>query len=101
MASSRPGRARSSAKIVCSSAATKSASVPGRMGWWTSATAAVSVRRGSTTMSRPPRLRSRSSRFPTLGAVITLPFDTSGLAPSTSRSCVRSRSGMGMTPWFP
>ena len=54
-ASRRPGRARPSASSVWSSASSSRASVPGRMGRCQSASAAVSVRRGSTTTSRPPR----------------------------------------------
>jgi hypothetical protein len=52
------------------------------MKWCSSATSAVSVRRGSSTTSLPPRARSRRRRPPMSGAVIALPFETSGLAPS-------------------
>ena len=56
--------------------------MPGRMGRCVSAMAAVSVRRGSTTTRRPPRARSARSRRSMPGAVMRLPLETSGLAPS-------------------
>ena len=78
------------------------ASVPGRMNTWRSAIAAVSARRGSTmTTRRPPRRRIASSRFFTPGAVITLPLETTGLAPMMTRWSVRSMSGTGISAWLP
>ena len=35
------------------------------------------------------------------GAVITLPWETRGLAPITTRRSVRSMSGTGSSAWFP
>ena len=35
------------------------------------------------------------------GAVMMLPFDTTGFAPSTSRKSVRSTSGIGISSWWP
>ena len=69
--------------------------MPGRMKWCSSASSAVRVRRGSITTTFPPRSRMPRSRPRMSGAVIRLPFDTSGLAPSISRWSVRSRSGTG------
>ena len=81
----RPGRASPSAKTTCSRARSSSASPPGRMKWCASAAAAVSVRRGSTTTTLPPRARIAASRSITPGAVIRLPFDAAGLAPRTRK----------------
>jgi len=69
--------------------------VPGRMNRCWSASFAVRVRRGSTTTIRPPRARIARRRPRTSGAVMSEPLDASGLAPSTSRKSVRSRSGIG------
>jgi hypothetical protein len=69
--------------------------VPGRMKWWTSASSAVRLRRGSITTTVPPRPRMARSRPFMSGAVIRLPFETSGSAPRTRRKSVRSRSGTG------
>ena len=48
-------------------------------------------------------LRRHDPAFParTSGAVRKLPFETSGLAPTQSRYCARSRSGTGMTSELP
>ena len=35
------------------------------------------------------------------GAVMRLPFEASGLAPKTRKSCVRSTSGTGSSSWWP
>ena len=51
------------------------ASVPGRIGTHSSAWSAVSVRRGSTTTTFPPRAWMASSRPGKSGAVQRLPFD--------------------------
>ena len=82
-------------------AARRNASPPGRMGRWRSARAAVSVRRGSTSTIRPPRARMALSLFSTPGAVMRLPFETSGFAPRISRKSVRSMSGIGRRSWWP
>jgi hypothetical protein len=52
--------------------------------------AAVSVLRGSITSTRPPRLTMSCIRSRMRGAVTTLPCDTIGLAPMTTRKSVRS-----------
>ena len=69
--------------------------MPGRIGWCSSATSAVRLRRGSTTTSFPPRARSAFNRPRMSGAVISEPFEASGFAPSISRCIVRSTSGIG------
>ena len=56
---------------------------------------AVSERRGSTTTMRPPRFGIACSFSLIRGAVRTLPWETSGLAPTMNRKSVRSRSGIG------
>jgi hypothetical protein len=60
-----------------------------------SALTAVSLRRGSTTTTVPPRAWIASSRPGKSGAVHSDPFDAYGLAPSISRKSVWSRSGTG------
>ena len=55
------------------------ASVPGRMGRCSSLAAAVRVRTGSTTTTRPLRRRSSRSRPGKSAAVIIEPFDTEDL----------------------
>ena len=60
-----------------------------------SASLAVRERRGSTTTTRPPRARIARSRPRASGAVISEPFDASGLAPRISSQPLRSRSGTG------
>ena len=70
--------------------------MPGRIGWCSSAASAVRLRRGSTTTSLPPRAFSAAIRPRMSGAVISEPFDASGLAPSISRCCVRSTSGIAI-----
>jgi hypothetical protein len=70
--------------------------VPGRIGTCRSATSAVSLRRGSTTTSFPPRARSARTRPRKSGTVNRLPFETSGFVPSSSRYSQRSMSGTGM-----
>jgi hypothetical protein len=65
------------------------------MKWCSSACSAVRLRRGSITTTLPPRSRIRRRRPRASGAVMRLPFDASGLAPSISRWSVRSRSGIG------
>jgi hypothetical protein len=55
------------------------------MGWCSLASLAVRERRGSMTTILPPRWRIPRSRPGTSGAVIRLPLETNGSAPSTSR----------------
>ena len=81
--------------------ASSSASVAGRMATWRSAISAVSLRRGSTTTSFPPRSRSRRARPRKSGTVKRLPFETIGLAPSISRYWQRSMSGTGTVSGVP
>ena len=95
------GCTRFSANRTLTSANSSSASVPGRMAWCSSANCAVRVRRGSTTTILPPRSRIPRSRPRMSGAVIRLPFETSGFAPRISRCRVRSRSGTGMASGSP
>ncbi len=56
---------------------------------------AVSVRRGSTTTTRPPRSTTSFSCSRTRGADSTDPCETSGFAPTMNRKRVRFRSGIG------
>ena len=81
----RPGRARPSELITWSIAASSHTSVPGTTGTCSSATSAVSVRRGSITTTRPPRARSAARRPFMSGAVMIEPLLTTGLPPTTSR----------------
>jgi hypothetical protein len=69
--------------------------VPGRTKWCSSASSAVRVRRGSTTTTLPPRSRMDRIRPRMFGAVMRLPFETSGFAPRISRWSVRSTSAIG------
>ena len=50
---------------------------------------------------RPPRSRSARSRPRTSGAVMKLPFEIHGLAPTQRRYAVRSRSGIGIASELP
>ena len=68
---SRPGAPAPPRTARATSANSSSASVPGRIGWCSSATSAVRLRRGSTTTSLPPRARSARSRPRMSGAVIS------------------------------
>ena len=90
-AAMRGGPIRSSA---CRKATRNQASLAGRMKWCSLASAAVSVRRGSSSTTLP-RSTIAFSRRGTPGAVIRLPLEATGLAPSMSRKSVRSRSGTG------
>ena len=79
------GVASPSSSSTCSIASSTTASEPGRTKWWSVATLAVSVRRGSSTTIRPPlALRSRT-RCGKSGTVISDPLDAIGLAPSTRK----------------
>ena len=69
--------------------------MPGRINTCSPAVFAVSVRRGSTTNSRAPRASSSLSAAIGAGTCRKLHFDTAGLAPTTIRQRVRSRSGNG------
>ena len=100
-ASSGPSRVSFSSKTTWMSAKKRSASLPGRRKTWRSASFAVSVRRGSTTTSFPPRAFSAVMRRFTSGAVMMLPFETTGFAPTTSQWSVRSMSGTGMKSTCP
>ena len=71
------------------------------MKWCASATAAVSVRRGSITTSLPPRARSALALPRKSGTVHMLPLLTSGFAPSTSRWSVRLMSGSATVSQWP
>ena len=95
------GRISCSSSRTWSIASSTTASVPGRTKTCSSATRAVSVRRGSTTTIRPPRaLRSRS-RCGKSGTVISEPLDAIGLAPKTRKYDVRSMSLIGIISWWP
>jgi hypothetical protein len=59
-------------------------SPPGAIATCSEACVAVSVRRGSTTTTLPPRATIARSRWRARGAVMSEPFDTDGFAPSTS-----------------
>ena len=74
-------------------APSKNTSAPGRMKWWASATAAVSVRRGSITISLPPRACMALALPRKSGTVHMLPLLAKGLAPITSSQSVRAMSG--------
>ncbi len=63
--------------------------------------AAVSVRRGSTTISLPPRALSALAWPRKSGTVHMLPFEAIGFAPSTSSHCVRSMSGTATESQWP
>ena len=90
-----------SSNSTCSIASSTAASVPGRTKWCSSATLAVSVRRGSSTTIRPPRARRSRSRCGKSGTVISEPLEAIGFAPSTRKYDVRSRSGTGISSWWP
>ena len=75
--------------------------MPGRTKWCSSATFAVSVRRGSSTTIRPPRAVSSRTRRGKSGTVINDPLDAIGLAPTTRKKSVRSRSGTAIISWWP
>ena len=75
------------------------ASDPGRTKWCSSATLAVSVRRGSMTTSRPPRRLSSRRRLGKSGTVISEPFDAIGLCADEQEAgrCGRCRGPAGGT----
>src|SRR5689334_8931802 len=72
---SRPGAVSPSANSVWTIANSRWASVPGTIAWCSSARRAVSVRRGSTTTSLPPRAFRARRRPGRSGAVNRLPVD--------------------------
>jgi len=96
-----PGFASPSANSVCTMPASRKASAPGRMKWCVSASAAVSVRRGSMTTSRPPRACSARALPRKSGTVHMLPLLTTGLAPSTISRSARAMSGTGTLIQWP
>lgn len=100
-ADAAPSRTRPSSNSVCAIAASRNGSAPGRIGRCSSATLAVSVRRGSMTTSRPPRWRSALARPRKSGTVHMLPLLAIGLAPITSSQSVRSMSGTGTLNQWP
>jgi hypothetical protein len=71
------------------------------MGTCSEASFAVSVKRGSTVTTFPPRSRMARSFVRTSGVTITLPCDTTGFAPMQRKKFVRSRSGTGYTATLP
>ena len=79
------GAVSPSSKSTCSIASRTTASVAGRTKWCSSATFAVSVRRGSNTIIRPPRFFSSRTRLGKSGTVISEPFEAIGLAPKTRK----------------
>ncbi len=96
-----PSRVRPSANSTCSIPSSRYGSPPGAIATCSEACAAVSVRRGSTTTTVPPRATIARSRWRAPGAVMSEPFDTDGFAPSTSMWSVRSMSGIGNSARFP
>ena len=89
------GTSSPSAIRTCSIASSTKASEPGRTKWCSSATLAVSVRRGSSTTILPSRARRSRTRFGKSGTVISEPLEAIGLAPMTRKYDVRSMSGIG------
>ena len=79
------GRVSPSSNSTWTIASSTAASVPGRTKTCSSATRAVSVRRGSTTTIRPPRARRSRSRCGKSGTVISEPLEAIGLAPKTRK----------------
>ena len=75
--------------------------MPGMIGIHSSARSAVPVRRGSTTIVRPPRSRMRSISPRMSGHENSDPWDACGLAPMTTNRSVRAMSGTGMLHGFP
>ncbi len=65
------------------------------MNTWSVAARAVSVRRGSTTTTRPPRAAISRSRLVGSATCRKLHLDTTGFAPTMTRHSVRSTSGNG------
>jgi hypothetical protein len=98
---SLPSLTSPSANSVLTIASRKNTSPPGRIGTWRSASFAVSVVRGSITISFPPRACIAFALPRKSGTVHMLPFDAIGFAPSTTNSCVRSRSGTGTLSQWP
>ncbi len=79
------GVVRPSSKSTCTIASSTTASVAGRTKWCSSATFAVSVRRGSKTTILPPRFFRSRSRLGKSGTVISEPLEAIGLAPKTRK----------------
>ena len=74
----------------------KAASVPGVIGSHSLALSAVPVRRGSMTMTSPPRSWIRSSSPMRSGQASSEPCDAWGLAPMATNRSVRRTSGTGI-----
>ena len=85
----------SSSKITRSMPMTRNASVSGRMNCCSPTACAVSVRRGLTKTTRPPRASIALSRSSARGMATKLICDTSGLEPRHRKKSVWSRSGIG------
>jgi hypothetical protein len=79
------GSAKPSSSRTCTIARSTTASVAGRTKWCSSATFAVSVRRGSKTTIFPPRFFSSRRRLGKSGTVISDPLEAIGLAPKTRK----------------
>ena len=75
--------------------------MPGMIGIHSSACSAVPVRRGSTTIVRPPRARMRSISPMMSGHENSDPCDACGFAPITTKRSVRGTSGIGMLHGLP
>ncbi len=90
-----------SPRITLIIAISSAASLPGRMKWCSLAISAVSLRRGSTTTTLPPRDWIAFSRRATSGTVIMLPLEAIGLPPRIRKWSVRSMSGIGIRNWWP
>ena len=91
-----PRSTSASAKSTWTTAMSSAASVPGVIGIHSSAWSTVPVRRGSTTITRPPRSRILSSSPSTSGHASSEPCDACGLAPITTTKSVRGTSGTGI-----
>ena len=96
-----PGSTRPSAPSTWTIASRNAASMPGTMGIHSSAFSAVPVRRGSTTMVRPPRSRMRLISPMMSGQENSDPCDACGFAPITRNRSVRCTSGTGMLQGLP
>jgi hypothetical protein len=81
-----------SARITCSIAASSSTSWPGRHCKCRSAMRAVSVTRGSMTMSFSPRARASCSRFAGLKDGMPPHIDTGGLAPTSGHTSASAKA---------
>ena len=96
MSATGPRSTRSSSTTTCTMAMSSAASVPGRMGTHSSAWSAVPVRRGSITITVPPRSRMASISPSTSGQAKSEPPDAWGFPPMMIRWSVRGRSTVGI-----